>query len=287
MKGKKLKIFVVVTLFLMSSFGNVPVSSNNSLTEGTQFKYNVNKYSIDAKVNNTEIKQESFSVAGSNAITPGTSAAFFYITYTGSNTTSVSYTISKGSFNESSTIGMGNLPSSENLSLTSLTLQTGLSAITDITTLPLPYILPVSNKSDPIWTTLENNSFKDSSLSVNLQGLSVSSSVKSKVTSDKFEVTLTAKESGSVSGQNLNSQISSSITYELATGVLLGFKISLSVDAALLGSSYSGVANIEITRSDYKFSSSGLPGFDSITMVFTIFSISAIILKVRKNKSVK
>ena len=147
--------------------------------------------------------------------------------------------------------------------------------------------MPVSGKSDSLWTNLTTQIFPDQSVNVNSGGLSISGSVKSSITSDHFEVDVNSKISGSLSGQNADMSESASLVYELATGVLLGFKVSLSINTALQGSTISGKANIDITRSDYSFGSSGVFGFEYMPFIFSMFIVSIILLRFRRNKVVK
>ena len=287
MKSNYLKIFLVLTLFMMSFFGTAPVTSNNNLTEGTSFQYHVNKYNINAKVNTTEINIDSFSVAGSANITPGTSDANFNVTYTGSNSNSVSYNVSKGTYSENATVLNDTLDSSLLASPTTTTPGSDISASNDIATESVPFILPVSGKSDPLWEFLDNTTFPDSSVSLDQGGLKVSGTIKSKITSDHFEVSVDTKFSGSLFGAQVDMKILAHLIYELATGVLLGYKADISINTSGSGTTASETANIEITRSDYNFSSSGVFGFEYMPFIFSMFMVSIIILKLRKNKIVK
>ena len=240
--------------------------------------YSVNKFHIDAKVNNTEVLIDSFSVGGSGNITAGTSDANFNVTYLTSSSNSVTYRISKGTFSENATIYSSSIFGSSIITSPTST-DSNVSASNDIATSTLPFILPVSGKSDPLWTELDNTTFPDSSASVSQGGLSISSSIKSTITSDHFEVSENVKMSGSLLGSETNIKITANIVYELATGVLLGFKADITLDTSSSGTTTSENANIEVTRSDYKFSSSGLPGFESMPFIFSMFIISIIILK--------
>ena len=250
--------------------------------------YKVNKYQIDMKINSAEVSFNTFKIAGSNDIKPGSSDANFNITYTSSNTLAVTYVMSKGSFSHTATMYSSTVFQSNNIGSTALPTESDLTSMTnDIASATLPFILPVSGPSDGLWTTLDTVTFKDGSVNLNQNGVSLSGYVKSNITSDRFEVNVDVKESGSVGSENVNMKVGANIVYDLATGVLLGYKSSISLDATLSGNTYHEKVNTEITRQDFHFSGTGLFGFDTLSMIFSMFIISTIILKVRKNKLIK
>ena len=289
MQNKHIKILIVSFLLFLSYLGAVPVTSNNDLTAGTSFEYKVNKYQVDATINDASQSYTTFTIAGSPQITPGSSDAVFNIIYTGSDTSSVSYTMSKDVYNQSEVIY-----SNDPFSLLSSSSSSGFptesilsTANNDLASSTLPFILPVSGTSDQLWSTLDTVTFADVHLSGNQNGLSASEDIKSTITSDHFEVSLSLKGKGTINGQTIDLNVATNLVYDLATGVLLGYKTNVKVDETISGSTYHASIISEITRSDYHFSSSGVFGFEYMPFIFSMFMVSIIILKLRKNRIVK
>ncbi len=246
------------------------VTSVIGLEENAEFTFLVNKYLIDFQYNDFESKIETFSIAGSEDIIPGSDEANFTIRHIESSSNRVIYDYIKGIYSHRTTITEDEVWNLQDTTSTEIPEEIeDIDMSNDLTNGTLPFILPVTGSNDSIWTKLDTEIFADYSDSAEQDGNTASVTIKSDITDDRFEVVAEASISIDVSGTKLELDLEVEIIYEIETGVLLGYKSYMVMDAVLPSEGVTTYLKLdaEIVREDFSFGKP-VPGFEYTLSVF-------------------
>lgn len=294
MKITNLKFLLLLIIFMVGFVSTTPGTSNNPLTYDEQFVYLVNTFNFEGSNASTSISYSTFNVAGSQNLTAGTSAANFTIQYLYSVTNkSVTYKFIKGNNGHNATIadvplvtGSGTFlsvdPTSFDINYPFFT--NIKDFVNDISTFSLPFILPVSGVNDQLWTTLSTQAFPATHVSSKQSEVTFSTDISPKITSNQFQLSKSSKANGFINGYSIDQSLTLSCTYDLATGVLLGYKTSVSINDQTQLGTYQVTLNFEVVRSDYHFASKSSPGFEVFPALFSLFLITVISTRIKKYK---
>lgn len=303
MKSTNLRFFFVFSILLIGFFGIIPNSAKNNIPNNQQFVYLVNKFNYQAQNQSSSISITTFNVAGSQNLTAGSSDGNFTIQYLYSSAKLVSYEFIKEFYNYSVTTSVENVTSVSYVSGTTQTATYESVNFFDITfiypsssniadfrndvaykLLP-PFILPVSGSNDPLWNSLATYQFPSIHSNIKQNDLTYTHDQSTKTTSNQFQVTDNSKIYGT-GYATANDSTELSLTYDLVTGVLLGYKNHVSLDEQSNLGMYQMKLDIQIVRSDYQFTttkaSKSTPGFEVFSFFFSIFIISVSLINWKK-----
>ncbi|MFX1256133.1 MAG: choice-of-anchor S family protein [Promethearchaeota archaeon] len=270
---------------------------------GDEFTFVVNNYAITLAHGASQSSTSKFSIAGSNAMSPGASATFKaevmdYNETSGLFPPWVQYELSTGTYKENASV---NALTMVFLPLIVFIPQYYISVVTsgdpfnttvdnDLTHY-LPYILPVNGTTDEAWDAYQD-AFKNKTSTETEDDSSLTTQIQNSMSAGDFAVY--TKWQGEIknatSEDHMTFDCQMRLVYEMSTGVLQGFKIFMNIDGTVSNKTSSVDYDVEIVRQGYAIQGFGggildnIPGFEAIALVFGFAALGVLYIYRKRRK---